>query len=63
MDPTGRYRLTLDFDGATIATGWWEKRVNAERKFTSWVGDHGRDGARITLVDTGTGDVVKSWPY
>lgn len=62
MDPTGRYRLTLTVDDATVATGWWEKRATAERKFTSWVGDHGRDDARITLADTQTGEVLKTWP-
>ena len=62
MDPAGRYRLTLTVDGATIADGWWNLRQNAERKFTSWVGDHGRGSARITLTDTETGDVIRSWP-
>ena len=26
------------------------------------VGDYGRDGARIVLVDTETGETLASWP-
>jgi hypothetical protein len=62
MDPAGRYELTFAADGRTVATGWWEKLATAERKFTSWVGDQGRGTARITLVDTETGETLKVWP-
>lgn len=63
MDPTGRYRLTLTVDGNAVATGWWEKKVHAERKFTTWRRDFaGTVGARVTLVDTETDKMLKAWP-
>jgi hypothetical protein len=62
MDPAGRYRLTPTAGGATIATGWWEERATAEKKFRAWVGDHGRGDARITLVDTEADETLKYWP-
>ena len=62
MDDAGRYRLTLTTDGRPTAHGWWDSRATAESKFASWIGTHGRDGAHIVLVDTATGDLVKSWP-
>lgn len=61
-DQPGRYQLTFTVGDRTVADGWWDLRATAERKFTSWVGDHGRDGAHITLVDTATGQVLRSWP-
>lgn len=54
--------LTFAADDAIVATGWWNLHVTAEEKFRDWVGDHGRDGARITLVDTETEQMIKSWP-
>ncbi|MFE1949987.1 hypothetical protein ACFW9D_05895 [Streptomyces sp. NPDC059524] len=62
MDPAGRYRLTLTIDGRPVANGWWSRLETAESKFTSWVGTYGSDGARIELVDTTTGQTVRSWP-
>lgn len=60
-DPAGRYRVTLIVDGRTVMNGWWDVRATAEKKWTSWVGEQG-DGARVELVDTETGDVLKAWP-
>ncbi|SDL27390.1 hypothetical protein [Streptomyces indicus] len=63
MDSAGRYRLTLTIDGRAVAHGWWHSLATAERKFASEVGEYGhRATARITLVDTETGEVLKSWP-
>ncbi|WP_199546556.1 hypothetical protein [Streptomyces sp. N35] len=63
MDSAGRYRLTLVIGGRDVAIGWWKSRATAERKFAGDVGEYGhRETARITLVDTETGEVVKSWP-
>lgn len=62
MSETGRYELTFAADDAIVATGWWNLHATAEEKFRDWVGDHGRDGARITLVDTETEQMIKSWP-
>jgi hypothetical protein len=45
MDPAGRYQLTFAADDAIVATGWWNLRATAEKKFRDWVADHGRDGA------------------
>jgi hypothetical protein len=61
-DPAGRYRVTLTIDGRETAIGWWNLRATAERKFSGWVGEYGRDGSSITVVDTETGEEVKSWP-
>jgi hypothetical protein len=58
----GRYRLTLTVDGHAIADGWWGLHATADGRMKDWIGLHGRDGARIELVDTETGDVIRSWP-
>jgi hypothetical protein len=43
--------------------GWWADRGTADRKFRSWIGEHGNvDGARVTLVDEGTGETLTTWP-
>jgi hypothetical protein len=62
MDAEGRYRLTYSIDGARVTTGWWDLLATAEKKWKGWRDDHGRDGARITLVDTEDGRVIRSWP-
>ncbi|MFJ8929201.1 hypothetical protein ACIRLA_21750 [Streptomyces sp. NPDC102364] len=62
MDAPGRYLLTFAADGRTVATGRWDLHATAEKKFRDWVGDHGRGTARITLVDTETGETLKAWP-
>lgn len=61
-DQPGRYRVSLTLDNIHIADGWWNSRTIAETKWTAWVGEQGRAGARIELVDTKTGGVLKAWP-
>jgi hypothetical protein len=58
----GRYRLTLTAAGRPSMRGWWGSEGVARAKFTSWVGDWGVPGARVTLVDEQTGDELDSWP-
>ncbi|WP_428956255.1 hypothetical protein [Streptomyces sp. cg35] len=58
----GRYRVSLTVGGVRVANGWWNLLATAEKKWTGWVGEQGRDGARIELVDTETSDVLKAWP-
>ncbi|MFI9155702.1 hypothetical protein [Streptomyces sp. NPDC053367] len=61
MSP-GRYYLTLLIGGRPVQHGWWADQAVALRKFTEWVGERGRPGARITLVDEETNTVVTTWP-
>lgn len=59
----GRYRLTLAADGRPAMHGWWADRATADRKFRTWIGEHGSvAGARVTLVDEETGTVIHRWP-
>jgi hypothetical protein len=60
--PPGRYRVTLTTAGADVAHGWWDSEETARRKVTGWIGDWGRPGARITLVDEETGATLTTWP-
>ena len=60
MGVEGRYHLTLT--GRVAAQGWWGSEAIARGKFTEWVGDWGRPGARVTLVDEETGTVLTTWP-
>ncbi|KUJ43034.1 hypothetical protein AB0N87_13595 [Streptomyces sp. NPDC093228] len=53
MTPTGCH-LTPALDGRRLMDGWWRREGKARKKFREEVGDHGRDGARILLVDTET---------
>jgi hypothetical protein len=62
MDDPGRYHLTLTADGRPVLHGWWDSETTARRKFRSMVGEYGRDGVRITLVDEETSDELASWP-
>ncbi|MGW5582804.1 hypothetical protein [Streptomyces sp. NPDC003857] len=62
MDDAGRYRLTLTLDGREVLQGWWTREANARRKFSSVVGQYGRPGAHVSLVDTETGETLTSWP-
>ncbi|MFJ9038030.1 hypothetical protein ACIRF8_15725 [Streptomyces sp. NPDC102406] len=61
-EQAGRYRVTLTLDGRPTMDGWWNLYATAAEKFTAWVGEQGRNGARVELVDTETGDVLKAWP-
>lgn len=58
----GRYHLLLTFDGRPAQHGWWGSEATARRKFTAWVGEQGRPGARITLTDEETGVLLDEWP-
>lgn len=57
-----RYHLLLFLDGRPAQHGWWGSEATARRKFKSWIGEHGRPGARITLVDEETGTLLTEWP-
>jgi hypothetical protein len=58
-----RYHLTLSTGGRPVMHGWWGKRATAERKFSSWIGEHGSvSGARVVLVDEQEQRVLTSWP-
>ena len=58
----GRFHLTLTFDGQPAMHGWWAVRKTADAKTEEWVGDYGRPGVRVTLVDEETGALLTSWP-
>jgi hypothetical protein len=58
----GRYHLTLTRDGRPAMHGWWDREAVARAKFTEWVGDWGRPGASVTLVDEDTGVTLTTWP-
>ncbi|MFG3064802.1 hypothetical protein ACGFYM_40605 [Streptomyces sp. NPDC048231] len=62
MDDAGRYRLTLVLDDRRVMDGWWGREATGRKKFAATVGDYGRDGARITLVDTETDEELAAWP-
>jgi hypothetical protein len=57
----GRYHLTLTSAGRPVAQGWWGSEATACGKFTEWVGDWGKPGARVTLVDEETGATLTTW--
>lgn len=61
MNP-GRFHLVLTRDGRAAMHGWWDSETVARDRFRAWVGDWGRPGAAVTLVDEETGDVLTSWP-
>ncbi|WP_030168865.1 hypothetical protein [Streptomyces sp. NRRL S-813] len=58
----GRYHVTLSAAGRPVLHGWWDSEPTARPKFTSIVGEHGRDGVTITLVDEETGETLTTWP-
>lgn len=62
VDDPERYRLTLTLDGRRVLDGWWASEATARKKFTATVGDYGRDGAHVTLVDEETAETLASWP-
>lgn len=57
-----RYHLLLAIDGRNVQHGWWGAEQVARRKFASWIGEHGRPGARVALVDEETGETLTEWP-
>lgn len=57
-----RYHVTLTAAGRPLMHGWWGSKSTADAKFKEWVGDYGRPGSRITLVDEVTGAVLTTWP-
>lgn len=59
---TGRFHLTLTTAGRPVMHGWWGSEAIARGKFTRWVGDWGRDGVHIALVDEATGETLEAWP-
>ncbi|MGD1219407.1 hypothetical protein AB9Q10_13350 [Streptomyces krungchingensis] len=66
MDEQQRYHLTLSAGDKPVMYGWWPDLATAERKFTSWIGEHGSvDGARIVLTELGESghtQMLKQWP-
>lgn len=61
MSPN-RFHLALAAAGRPAMHGWWGSEATARSKFTRWVGDWGRDGVRITLVDEDTDTTLETWP-
>ena len=62
MNPE-RFHLALSSAGRPVMHGWWADRATADRKFSAWKEEHGSvDGARVVLVDEGTGTVLTTWP-
>lgn len=57
-----RYHLTLTFDGRPAMHGWWPDEAIARGQHTRWVGDWGRPGARVVLVDEESGETLTEWP-
>jgi len=62
MPEPGRFHLTLTADGRPVAHGWWDDETTARHQFTSLVGEQGRPGVQITLVDEATGETLTAWP-
>ncbi|MGP4052220.1 hypothetical protein [Streptomyces sp. 2A115] len=58
-----RCHLTLYSGTRPVAHGWWAAKATAERKFRTWIGEHGNvDGARVVLTDEVEGEVLAIWP-
>lgn len=57
-----RFHLTLTLDGRPVLDGWWGSEATARRKWAEAVGDYGRDGTTVALVDTETGETLANWP-
>lgn len=62
MTSPGRYHVTLLLAGRPTLHGWWDDEPVARRQFASLVGQYGRPGARVTLVDETTGGTLTEWP-
>lgn len=62
MDDAGRYRLLLMLEDKPAMHGWWAEESTAYDQLPVWVGKWGVPGARITLVDTETGETLAEWP-
>ncbi|MFI8351282.1 hypothetical protein [Streptomyces sp. NPDC085596] len=58
----GRYHLHLTLDGQSTMHGWWNNLAVARRKHTQTVGEYGQPGARVTLTDETTGELLTEWP-
>ncbi|MBX9399407.1 hypothetical protein K4749_39170 [Streptomyces sp. TRM72054] len=62
MSSPGRYHLLLAAGGRPVQHGWWGSGETARAKFRRWVGEYGSmPGARLTLTDEVTGDVLATW--
>lgn len=58
-----RYHLTLFAGVRPVMHGYWSARETADRKFRSWIGEHGSvASARVVLVDEVEHRVLASWP-
>lgn len=57
-----RYHLTLTAAGRPAMHGWWPSEATARGKFQAWVGEWGRPGTRVVLVDEETGATLDDWP-
>ncbi|MEV5880621.1 hypothetical protein AB0L75_41910 [Streptomyces sp. NPDC052101] len=64
MTAPGRYHLLLTTGGRPVQHGWWGREAVARDKFRDLVGQYGGSmpGARVTLTDEDTGDVLGDWP-
>jgi hypothetical protein len=62
VDDPGRYRVTVSTGDQPVMHGWWNSEATARRKFSAAVGDYGRDGMGVVLVDTETTEQLASWP-
>ncbi|KOV89143.1 MULTISPECIES: hypothetical protein [unclassified Streptomyces] len=63
MTGAGRYHLLLEAGGRPVQHGWWNREEVARDKFRRWVGEYGSmPGARVTLTDDETSDLLATWP-
>ncbi|MEU5599236.1 hypothetical protein [Streptomyces sp. NPDC020298] len=63
MSSPGRYHLLLASGGRPVQHGWWNRSEVVWDKFRRWVGEYGSmPGARISLTDQDTGEMLASWP-
>ncbi|MEU1599396.1 hypothetical protein ABZ468_42985 [Streptomyces sp. NPDC005708] len=62
MDDAGRYRVTVSTDDEPVMHGWWNNEATARRKFSAAIGNYGRDGMSVVLVDTEMTEQLATWP-